>query len=222
MRQEVVAQGREQPWRRHVALTACAHRPPKQVPCPHPAAHLGGHAATEERRGGEVPAVAGVCCAHHVLGVPHLLRELRHSQAAVLLAAAGGEGREAHLSGREGKGQRRVVGTGHEAGDGQSQRGGWATSPPSLLPAPSPHPARTQPPAHTMKKCRRGKGIRLTASLRRSEFSWPGNRRQQVMPAQVGTGVEGGQVEGRQGRRAGAAAAEHHPTGASTTQPHRT
>ena len=25
----------------------------------------------------------------------------------------------------------------------------------------------------TMKKCRRGKGIRLTASLRRSEFSWP-------------------------------------------------
>ena len=25
----------------------------------------------------------------------------------------------------------------------------------------------------TMKKCRRGKGIRLTASLRRSAFSWP-------------------------------------------------
>ena len=25
----------------------------------------------------------------------------------------------------------------------------------------------------TIKKCRRGKGIRLTASLRRSAFSWP-------------------------------------------------
>ena len=34
----------------------------------------------------------------------------------------------------------------------------------------------------TMKKCRRGKGIRLTASLRRSELSWPGKRRQQVTP----------------------------------------
>lgn len=34
----------------------------------------------------------------------------------------------------------------------------------------------------TMKKWRRGKGIRLTASLRRSELSWPGNRRQHVTP----------------------------------------
>merc|ERR1719499_1216661 len=33
-----------------------------------------------------------------------------------------------------------------------------------------------------MKKCRRGNGIRFTASFRRSEFSWPGNRRQHVMP----------------------------------------
>merc|ERR1719192_461595 len=33
-----------------------------------------------------------------------------------------------------------------------------------------------------MKKWRRGKGMRFTASLRRSEFSWPGKRRQQVMP----------------------------------------
>ena len=37
----------------------------------------------------------------------------------------------------------------------------------------------------TMKKCRRGKGIRLTASLRRSEFSCPGKRRQQVTPIMV-------------------------------------
>lgn len=33
-----------------------------------------------------------------------------------------------------------------------------------------------------MKKCRRGKGTMLTASLRRSEFSWPGNRKQVVTP----------------------------------------
>ena len=34
----------------------------------------------------------------------------------------------------------------------------------------------------TMKKCRRGKGIRLTASFLKSEFSCPGNLRQHVMP----------------------------------------
>ncbi len=39
--------------------------------------------------------MAGVCCAHHVLGVPHLLRELGHREGAVLLAAAGGEWRKA-------------------------------------------------------------------------------------------------------------------------------
>merc|ERR1719208_484493 len=33
-----------------------------------------------------------------------------------------------------------------------------------------------------MKKCRRGKGTMFTASLRRSLFSWPGKRRQHVMP----------------------------------------
>lgn len=34
----------------------------------------------------------------------------------------------------------------------------------------------------TMKKCSRGKGMRFTASFRRSELSWPGKRRQQVTP----------------------------------------
>jgi len=34
----------------------------------------------------------------------------------------------------------------------------------------------------SMKKCRRGKGIRFTASLRRSQFSWPGKRREEVTP----------------------------------------
>ena len=34
----------------------------------------------------------------------------------------------------------------------------------------------------TMKKWRRGKGTMLTASLRRSLLSWPGNRRQVVTP----------------------------------------
>ena len=33
-----------------------------------------------------------------------------------------------------------------------------------------------------IKKCKRGKGIKLTASFLRSEFNWPGNLRQQVTP----------------------------------------
>jgi len=37
----------------------------------------------------------------------------------------------------------------------------------------------------TMKKWRRGKGIKFTASFRRSEFNWPGNRRQHVTPLMV-------------------------------------
>jgi hypothetical protein len=36
-----------------------------------------------------------------------------------------------------------------------------------------------------MKKWRRGKGIRFTANLRRSEFSCPGNLKQQVTPLMV-------------------------------------
>ena len=37
----------------------------------------------------------------------------------------------------------------------------------------------------TMKKWRRGNGMRFTASLRRSELSWPGNLKQQVTPDMV-------------------------------------
>ena len=60
-----------------------------------PAAHLlGRHAAAEQGRGGEVAAVAGVRRAHHVLGVPHLLRQLGHAECAVLLAAAARQRRE--------------------------------------------------------------------------------------------------------------------------------
>jgi len=36
-----------------------------------------------------------------------------------------------------------------------------------------------------MKKCRRGNGIRFTASFLRSELSCPGKRRQQVTPLMV-------------------------------------
>merc|ERR1719478_1228739 len=33
-----------------------------------------------------------------------------------------------------------------------------------------------------MKKCKRGNGIKLTASLRKSQFNWPGNRKPHVTP----------------------------------------
>ena len=45
---------------------------------------LGGHAAAEDGGGGEVPAVARVRSAHHVLGVPHLLSQLGHAARTVM------------------------------------------------------------------------------------------------------------------------------------------
>jgi hypothetical protein len=39
--------------------------------------------------------VSGIASCHHVLGVEHLLGQLRHSQGSVLLAASGGQGSEA-------------------------------------------------------------------------------------------------------------------------------
>ena len=56
---------------------------------------LGGHASTEEARGGEVASVAGVSGAHHVLGIELLLGELGNGEGAVLLGATGREGRKA-------------------------------------------------------------------------------------------------------------------------------
>ena len=56
---------------------------------------LGAHLAPEHGGGRQVAAVARVGRAHHVLGVPHLLGQLGHGEGAVLLAAAGGERREA-------------------------------------------------------------------------------------------------------------------------------
>ena len=57
---------------------------------------LGGHTAAEKRGGGEVAPVTRVSSTHHVLGVPHLLRELGDGEGAVLLGASAGEGGEAH------------------------------------------------------------------------------------------------------------------------------
>ena len=56
---------------------------------------LHGHATAEHGGDGEVSAVARVAGGHHVLGVEHLLDELRHGQCAVLLAAARRQRREA-------------------------------------------------------------------------------------------------------------------------------
>merc|ERR1719265_2473007 len=56
---------------------------------------LGGHTATEKRGSSEVATVARISGAHHILGIEHLLRQLRHREGAVLLGATGGQRSEA-------------------------------------------------------------------------------------------------------------------------------
>merc|ERR1719253_942218 len=56
---------------------------------------LRGHAAAEEASGSEVAAMAGIGSTHHVLGIEHLLSQLRHSEGTVLLRASGRKRSEA-------------------------------------------------------------------------------------------------------------------------------
>mmetsp|Transcript_14405 Transcript_14405/g.27393 ORF Transcript_14405/g.27393 Transcript_14405/m.27393 type:complete len:280 (+) Transcript_14405:351-1190(+) len=56
---------------------------------------LGGHLAAEHHGAGEVPSVAGIRGAHHVLGVEGLLGQLWDSEDTVVLRGPGSEGRKA-------------------------------------------------------------------------------------------------------------------------------
>ena len=56
---------------------------------------LAGHASTEQSRGSQVATMAGVSSAHHVLGIPHLGRELRDGEGPVVLGSTAGEGGKA-------------------------------------------------------------------------------------------------------------------------------
>ena len=54
------------------------------------------HSSSEHGRGCQVPAMAGVGGAHHVLRVPHLLGQLWDGQGDVLLGATGGQRGKSH------------------------------------------------------------------------------------------------------------------------------
>jgi hypothetical protein len=55
---------------------------------------FGGHSSSEHSRSGKVSTVSRVRSAHHVLGVEHLLGELRDGEGSVLLGSSGGKGGE--------------------------------------------------------------------------------------------------------------------------------
>mmetsp|Transcript_110201 Transcript_110201/g.206574 ORF Transcript_110201/g.206574 Transcript_110201/m.206574 type:complete len:221 (-) Transcript_110201:605-1267(-) len=58
--------------------------------------HLfGGHASTEECGSSQIPAMPRISCAHHILRIEHLLRELWHGQCTILLRPTGSERCEA-------------------------------------------------------------------------------------------------------------------------------
>merc|ERR1719430_1286570 len=50
---------------------------------------LHGHSATENCGHCEVPSISRVTSSHHILGIEHLLRQLRHSHCPILSTATG-------------------------------------------------------------------------------------------------------------------------------------
>ena len=52
---------------------------------------LHGHAASEYSSNGKISSMSGVAGSHHVLGIEHLLGQLRDSEGSVLLRSTGGE-----------------------------------------------------------------------------------------------------------------------------------
>merc|ERR1712128_60304 len=56
---------------------------------------LHGHSASEAGSHSQVPSVSRITSCHHILGVKHLLSELRYCDSSVLLGASGCQGGEA-------------------------------------------------------------------------------------------------------------------------------
>ena len=137
---------------------------------------LGGHASTEESRSSQVATMTRISRTHHVLGIEHphfssLQKQTFNSSLPL--------GNKFHVSSFSSF--PKIQNYSKVTGNSFLSSICWVNSG-TVSARYCCEPREVNGAKPVMKKCRRGNGTRFTAILRKSQFSWPGKRKQQVTP----------------------------------------